>query len=476
MPAEPRLLQVFISSPGDVFQEREIARDIIANFTRDHPLLQTEVHLKPIMWDESVYLSAVESPQITVNRSLARPSRCDIVVVIFWSRMGSPLPIESFQKPDKSPYLSGTEWEYEDAFWAAKKWGLPELLVYWRKPPNPSESPIQLARIERFFQAFRTPSGVSNFGWNEYRDPDEFHRKFTGHLEKVVLEVLNRPDPRETYVPLPLIGAVSFLLAAIVMMLSLALGHSLAGNHSAPHLSSLLSVAPGDYFYYPDLNALLFDGLLHPAIFALWITLLVFIQKHRRDLRGGIANNVSAVTLLVVPLLFSAFATALMYYSRYVHYHMPQPLLTLALAAAAFGFYVTTALAFLAIYATALWINEHILDMQSRKIQWNFGLLLLSSLLLLFSHGIAIWVAADIQGVPILDALRLFTLVVDGVGVLVLIGAMITKFRMPSETDFDRAYTRAEYVSMVGIAVFYSILFLLIILMFIQTYFGWRIT
>jgi hypothetical protein len=36
------------------------------------------------------------------------------VIVILWSRMGTPLP-DNLRKPNGEPYLSGTEWEYEDA-------------------------------------------------------------------------------------------------------------------------------------------------------------------------------------------------------------------------------------------------------------------------------------------------------------------------------------------------------------------------
>ena len=41
-----------------------------------------------------------------------RPSDCDIVVTIFWSRMGTPL--EKPLKKTKTAYLSGTEWEFEE--------------------------------------------------------------------------------------------------------------------------------------------------------------------------------------------------------------------------------------------------------------------------------------------------------------------------------------------------------------------------
>jgi hypothetical protein len=56
------------------------------------------------------------TPQEAVNRSLSKPSQCDVVVVILWGRMGTPLP-ESYKKPNGTLYLSGTEWECEDVRW-----------------------------------------------------------------------------------------------------------------------------------------------------------------------------------------------------------------------------------------------------------------------------------------------------------------------------------------------------------------------
>ena len=71
MPA-PLYLRVFISSPGDVADERNLARRLLKE---------------------------------AVNRFGCRPSECDIVIVVLWSRLGTQLKI------DGTSYLSGTEYE-----------------------------------------------------------------------------------------------------------------------------------------------------------------------------------------------------------------------------------------------------------------------------------------------------------------------------------------------------------------------------
>jgi hypothetical protein len=82
---------------------------------------------------------ANQTPQASVNNTRPRPSTCDIVIVILWARMDTPLP-EKIRKPDGERYLSGTEWEYLDAVnsrWEPK----PAVLVYRRtEEPNDQDS------------------------------------------------------------------------------------------------------------------------------------------------------------------------------------------------------------------------------------------------------------------------------------------------------------------------------------------------
>ena len=81
------------------------------------PSLHGRVRLILIAWDDPaarIPLLATQPPQDSVNDALPRPAVCDIVIVVLWARMGTPLP-DNVRKPNGTPYLSGTEWEYEDA-------------------------------------------------------------------------------------------------------------------------------------------------------------------------------------------------------------------------------------------------------------------------------------------------------------------------------------------------------------------------
>src|SRR5437764_3574823 len=120
----PLFLRIFVSSPGDVAQERTLAHQVIDNLMHD-ALLRDKVVLKAVAWDKRdsrTPMMATLTPQEAINDGMAKPSECEIVVVVLWSRMGTPLPAE-YKKADGSPYLSGTEYEFEDAMQAARACG-----------------------------------------------------------------------------------------------------------------------------------------------------------------------------------------------------------------------------------------------------------------------------------------------------------------------------------------------------------------
>jgi hypothetical protein len=129
-------------------------------------------------------------PQEAVNSGLPKPSECDFVVVILWSRMGTPLP-EEYRKPNGERYLSGTEWEYENALKAAddaRKEGKegrelkPTILVYRRTEvprveltaPQLTEKREQYTKVNRFFKNFKNPDGSLKRSFVEYTTPSQF--------------------------------------------------------------------------------------------------------------------------------------------------------------------------------------------------------------------------------------------------------------------------------------------------------------
>jgi hypothetical protein len=196
----PTHLRVFLASPGDVTLERGLALQVLEQRPYDS-LLRGRVTIEAVAWDKpgaGTPMLATMTPQAAIEAGLPKPSDCDIVVVILWSRMGTPLPAE-YRKPDGGAYASGTEWEYLDALDAASRGDRPEILVYRRTEEcllDPDDSQFedrlhQRRNVEAFFATFRNPDGSIRRGYNEYPAPEGFGRQLDLHLRAVIGRLLS---------------------------------------------------------------------------------------------------------------------------------------------------------------------------------------------------------------------------------------------------------------------------------------------
>jgi formylglycine-generating enzyme required for sulfatase activity len=196
----PRI-RIFLSSPGDVADERRAAQLVIERLRTD-PLLRNQVDLVVIAWDDpdsATPMLATMTPQEAINRGLAKPSDCEIVIVILWARLGTPLPAE-YVKADGTRYFSGTEWEYWDAVEASRKSDDLPLVVVYRRAGAPAlqlDDPQfagkyeQWQRVQAFFAAFANPDGSINQGYNTHTSTDDFTRQLETHLKQLIRQVVD---------------------------------------------------------------------------------------------------------------------------------------------------------------------------------------------------------------------------------------------------------------------------------------------
>ncbi|MET8762632.1 hypothetical protein [Lentzea sp. NPDC004782] len=98
-------IRVFRSSPGDVADERAVALEVLDRLAYE-PALRGRVAIEVVAWDEpgaGAPVLATATPQASIAVGLPRPRDCDVVVVVFWARMGTPLPPPEYSRPDGSP-------------------------------------------------------------------------------------------------------------------------------------------------------------------------------------------------------------------------------------------------------------------------------------------------------------------------------------------------------------------------------------
>lgn len=200
MASAPRHVRIFLASPGDVAAEREIALRVLDDLPYD-PLLRGRITVEDVAWDKrgaGAPILAGVTPQDSIAAGLPRPGECDIVVVIFWSRMGTPLPTQ-YRKPDGSRYESGTEWEYEDAVRAYQAHGSPYVLLYRRKQPvflnaddlDLEQRRVQYEKVKRFFGALRDADGAATGGYTEYEVPGDFRQHLEHDIKSLIARLLN---------------------------------------------------------------------------------------------------------------------------------------------------------------------------------------------------------------------------------------------------------------------------------------------
>lgn len=76
-----------IASPGDVAEEREIARSVIHDWN-DVNAQNSQIMLAAVGWDSHSSPELGERPQELINKRILKD--CDILIGVFWTRLGTP--------------------------------------------------------------------------------------------------------------------------------------------------------------------------------------------------------------------------------------------------------------------------------------------------------------------------------------------------------------------------------------------------
>jgi WD40 repeat protein len=186
-----RTLRIFVSSPGDVMPERRRAQLVIEKLAKTYARFFA---IEPILWElEPMLASGHFQDQITP------PGETDIVILIVWSRLGTPLPektaTRAYRGLDGRVPVSGTEWEFEDAVGAQQKRGAPDLLAY-RKEADPivslkdaaamTAAKDQWDKLEAFWRRWFVDRGQFRAAFGEFTDLDGFEAKLESDLGKLI--------------------------------------------------------------------------------------------------------------------------------------------------------------------------------------------------------------------------------------------------------------------------------------------------
>src|ERR1051325_10055925 len=184
-------LRIFVSSPGDVIPERRRAQLVIEKLAKTYARFFA---IEPVLWEaEPVLASGHFQDQITP------PSETNIVVLIVWSQLGTPLPAKTATREyhgiDGRVPVTGTEWEFEDALAAQKQRGAPDLLAYRKKAERlvalQDEAAMraartQLTKLDAFWSRWFVNRGEFRAAFSDFSDLDAFEAKLESDLRKLI--------------------------------------------------------------------------------------------------------------------------------------------------------------------------------------------------------------------------------------------------------------------------------------------------
>ena len=194
---EKKTLRIFISSPGDVIPERQIAQRICERLNREFAY---HFNIEPVLWEREP-LIATEHFQTMITP----PSETDVVIVILWSRLGSFLPEDKFKGAITGKAVTGTEWEFEDAVHSYQQNKVPDLLLY-RKTEGIvasleddkalEQKREQKRQVEKFMGQWFMDEDAGTFkaASHSFKTAAEFEDLLEIHLRGLFRERLDMPD------------------------------------------------------------------------------------------------------------------------------------------------------------------------------------------------------------------------------------------------------------------------------------------
>jgi len=198
--------RIFISSPGDVNDERRRAALVIGRLKRE---FASFFDITPVLWEYEPMLSSGHFQDI-----IDPPADADILVLILWSRLGTPLPertaTREYRGIDGRAPVTGTEWEFESALAARQqRSGVPDMLVYRKQ----GEGFARFSRVDQLDQIrsqwealqkfwrfhFEDESGQFKAAFNRFTTLEEFETQLEQHLRELLRrrlpELLRRVTP-----------------------------------------------------------------------------------------------------------------------------------------------------------------------------------------------------------------------------------------------------------------------------------------
>jgi tetratricopeptide (TPR) repeat protein len=194
-------MKIFISSPSDLSEERDAIKRVLEDLNNS-PTYEARLKLLPFAYEDHAPALVGKGAQNIIDEHMLPVEDADIVICMFWLRMGTPTP-DLINPATNQPYQSGTEYEFLTAYEALQRQGMPQILLYRciRPPQDLLLLDVgQYAAVEAFFRRFSSSDTFKGL-IGQFRETSELERKVRAALEKLLSTYESRIGFRQP--PLP---------------------------------------------------------------------------------------------------------------------------------------------------------------------------------------------------------------------------------------------------------------------------------
>jgi len=159
---------VFIASPGDVREERQMVHDVCRDLNKDTLVKKDNIQFNAVGWEDVI--PEAGRPQEIINCLV---DRCDIFVCIFHKRFGSPTGTQE----------SGTLEEILRAYETWKVEKKPHMMLYFKEVKIHSIIDLEDEQLRRVLE-FKAEIDRNKMFWtNTFSDSNQFRDKFKEHMK-----------------------------------------------------------------------------------------------------------------------------------------------------------------------------------------------------------------------------------------------------------------------------------------------------
>lgn len=173
-------LNIFLASPSDLTEERKLVQEIVLELNESYAYIN-DFSYNLICWETKAVPSFGNEPQKIINQQLIESNDIDILIVLFWHRVGT----------QTSTHISGTIEEIEEIITKSKTNNHKTSVLIYFKNESPKKlsdiNPKQLSELVEYKNKLQ-----KNSLYCEFYNQTELQKFIRIHLIKETNDILKK--------------------------------------------------------------------------------------------------------------------------------------------------------------------------------------------------------------------------------------------------------------------------------------------